>query len=332
MKKYNICLCGGGNISHALAGVLSKQGHSINILTRKPQLWNRKIITNMNNTDKKNTFVSNLNIISDNPFIALEDVDIIIVTCPIFAYDDILNNIKDYLLSNMTIICIPGRLFINYTQKHNIKNNIITILRTPYICLVEEYGKSVNINGLAHNGINYWSNFENAEIILQNLFDFTLSKLENHLSIDLVNSNLLLHSSRLYTLFHNKRVYDTEPSFYKEWCIESSLLLIKCDEELHHLINKMNENIDNKIYVKQILTHYESIDEISLTNKINSISAFTNGRTPVIFKNNKYHPDIKHRFFQEEIIALKFVLDLSTMYNIKIPNIEKMYMSFIALK
>ena len=166
---------------------------------------------------------------------------------------------------------------------------------------------------------------------MQNLFDFILSKLENHLSVDLVNSNLLLHSSRLYTLFHNNKVYDTEPSFYKEWCIESSLLLIKCDKELHQLIDKMNENIDNKIYVKQILTHYESIDEISLTNKINSIRAFTKG-TPVIFKNNKYYPDINHRYFQEEIISLKFVLSLSTQYNIKIPNIEKMYISFIALK
>ena len=32
MSKYNICICGGGNISHALAGILSNKGHSINIL------------------------------------------------------------------------------------------------------------------------------------------------------------------------------------------------------------------------------------------------------------------------------------------------------------
>ena len=165
----------------------------------------------------------------------------------------------------------------------------------------KEYGKSVNINGCAHNGINYWSNFEKAEIILQNLFDFTLFKVENHLSIDLVNSNLLLHSSRLYTLFHNNKIYDTKPSFYKEWCIESSLLLIKCDEELHQLIDKMNKNIDNKIYVTSILTHYESIDEISLTNKINIDYIITGDKDLLVLKKYKQTQIITPREFWETI-------------------------------
>ena len=41
-QKYNICICGGGNISHALAGNLSYNGHSVNILTRRPGEWEKK--------------------------------------------------------------------------------------------------------------------------------------------------------------------------------------------------------------------------------------------------------------------------------------------------
>ena len=331
MKKYNICICGGGNISHALAGMLSKREHTINIFTRQPDKWNYQITTNINTSTKKSTFISHLNKISDNPKIVLKNIDIVIIASPIMAYDDILYKIKPFLKPNMVLICIPGRLFINSIQKNNIKNNIITFLRTPYICLINEYGKSVNINGFIHDKINYWSNFNKSEEIITNLFDFNNNKLNNHLSIDLVNSNLLLHSSRLYVLFHKNKYYDKEPYFYKDWCIESSELLILCDIELHTLINKINETIDNKIFVQDILIHYESFDKISLTNKIKTIFNYEK-KSPIIYKNKKYYANIDNRYFQEEIIALKFVLELSKKYQIKLNNIEKIYESFIDLQ
>lgn len=333
MSKYNICICSGGNISHALAGILSNKGHNINILTRQPDKWNKKITTFINVLNNNSTFESNLQKISSNPSIVIKDVDIIIIACPLMAYDDILNKIKDYLTPNMILISIPGRLFMNYINKHNITNNIITFLRTPYICSIKDYGSSVNISGFIYDKINYWANFKESNIILNHLFDFNNYKLNNHLSIDLVNSNLLLHSCRLYILFDGNKYYDEKPSFYKNWCIESSELLILCDKELHDLIDKINETFDNnnKIFVKDILTHYESFDKISLTNKINNISAFPE-RSTVLFKNNKYYANINHRYFQEEIIALNFVINLSIQYNINIPNIEKMYKSFIYLQ
>ena len=331
MSKYNICICGGGNISHALAGILSNKGHNINIFTRQPDKWNKKITTFINVINNNSIFESRLQKISTNPSIVIKDVDIIIIACPLMAYDDILNKIKDYLTPNMILISIPGRLFMNSINKYKITNNIITFLRTPYICSIKDYGMSVNISGFVYDKINYWANFEQSNIILNHLFDFNNYKLNNHLSIDLVNSNLILHSCRLYILFNGNKYYDEKPSFYKDWCLESSELLIICDKELHDLIDKINENLDNKIFVKSILTHYQSDDKISLTNKIKSIDAFPE-RSPVIFKYNKYYADMNHRYFQEEIIALKFVIDLSKQHNTNIPNIEKIYNSFIYLQ
>jgi len=327
MINYKICICGGGNISHALAGTLSNKGHLINILTRQPNKWNKKFTTTHINDN--NVFDSYLNKISDDPSLVLKDIDIIIISSPIIAYEDILKKILNYLTKNMILISIPGRLFMNYIEKYNIKNNIITLTRTPYICSINKYGCSVNIHGVVYDKINYWSNFDTSNIILNNLFPFNNHKLDNHLSIDLVNSNLLLHSCRLYVLFNENKCYDIIPLFYKNWCLETSDLLIVCDDELHTLINRLNEDYSNKIFVKDILTHYESYNNISLTNKINSIT-FPE-RSPVIFINNKYYADINHRYFQEEIIALKFVLELSKKYNINMPTINKIYNSFIVL-
>jgi hypothetical protein len=331
MNKYKICICSGGNISHALAGVLSFKGHTINILTRQPSKWNNNITTFINTSNCNSIYDSYLNKISEDPSVALKDVDIIIIACPIMAFDDILNNIKSYLTPNMILMCIPGRLFVNYVQKNNIKNKIITLLRTPYICSIKVYGNSINISGFIHDKINYWSNSDISKMLLTNLFDFDNNQLTNHLSIDLVNSNLILHSCRLYILFHKNKCYDDKPDFYKKWCIDSSKLLILCDKELHVLIDKINVILDNKVIVKSILKHYESYDIISLTNKIKSIDALPE-RSPVIFKNNKYYANINHRYFQEEIIALKFVLELSEKYKVNLFNIRKIYESFIDLQ
>ena len=55
---------------------IPKANHSLMYIKYIDEDIFNSVVEYMNDTDKKNTFVSNLNIISDNPFIALEDVDI----------------------------------------------------------------------------------------------------------------------------------------------------------------------------------------------------------------------------------------------------------------
>jgi hypothetical protein len=320
MIKYKICVCGGGNISHVLAGLLSNKGHLINILTRNPLKWNKNISVKF---EKKN-YECELNKISSDSKNVIPECNIIIISCPIVAINDIIIKITPYLTKNMTLINIPGRFFLNYTK--HLDNDIITFTRTPYICRIKKYGSSVEIYGTVHKNINYWTNNTSlSKIILNNLFDFDFDLLRNHLSIDLINSNLLLHSTRLFVLFNIKKQYDHIPLFYESWDNESSKLLINCDNELQFLIKKMNEKLDDKIYIKPILEHYESNDFISLTNKIKNIKAFKSILSPMKLLNNKYYPDFEDRYFLEEKIGLKFVINLSKEYNINITNIKNVY-------
>ena len=65
----------------------------------------------------------------------------------------------------MSLIGIPGRLYSQYINDIDI--NKIFILRTPYICRTNKYGKSVSITGYCHNGLKYWSNnFEKSFYII----------------------------------------------------------------------------------------------------------------------------------------------------------------------
>ena len=238
MFKYNICICGGGNISHALAGTLAYKGHNVNVLTRQPKKWGKKI----NVTTPELEYQGILKEISNDANLVIPNCELIIISVPIFGIDDILNKIKPYLTDKMTIIGIPGRLFSKYNQDIEHINQIY-ILRTPYISRIINYGHSVLITGYCYKELNYWSNnFDEADIILNNLFSFKLNKIYNLMSIDLINSNTILHPSRLYSLFKEKWEYTYKPLFYKEWCIESSKILIECDNELSKLIDVINKN------------------------------------------------------------------------------------------
>ena len=326
--KYNICICSGGNISHALAGYLTNNKHKINLLTRNPEKWSDSI--EVNEIGKK--YVVRINNISNDPKLVVPMCNIIIISAPIFAISDIIDKIKPYLNSNMTIIGIPGRLYSLFNN--DLKNiNQIYILRTPFISRTMEYGKSVKITGYAHKKLDYWSNnFDKSEIILKNLFNFKLNKLFNIESLNLVNSNSILHPSRLYVLFKDKLGYTKIPLFYKEWCLESSKLLIKCDEELTSLINEINKNEKNKIYFKTILNHYESQNALELTNKIKSLKSISLISTPVIKKNKKYYCNLNNRYITEDIfIGVKYLLQKGKIYNVKLNNIQKIYDFFFYL-
>ena len=40
-----ICICGGGNLGHVVAGFVAAQGkHDVRILTQRPERWNEDLV------------------------------------------------------------------------------------------------------------------------------------------------------------------------------------------------------------------------------------------------------------------------------------------------
>lgn len=150
--------------------------------------------------------------------------------------------------------------------------------------------------------------------------------LPNYLNVTLTPSNPILHTSRLYSIFkdyNSKKGYDEPPLFYEEWNNESSEILIKCDNELHNIISKLDE-IDLS-HIKPLLEHYESHDAISLTNKIKSIRGFKGLTTPSIFENGKYAPDLNSRYFTADFpYGLMIIKAFGIIANTKTPMIDEL--------
>ena len=323
---YNICVCGGGNEAHAIAGMLSHKGHNVNILTRQPTKWNKTIEVIDNTIHTK--FNTQLNKISSNPNDVIPGMDIIIITCPIYALFDISKNIRASLSQNTIIFGIPGRYFDIVMDKYEIYNLIVSFVRVPYICRINEYGKSVFITGYVYDKLKVVTNNMNRETELQclikHLFEFDVIFLNNFYSINLSNSNSLLHTTRIYSLFSENVKYDKKVLFYSGWDDNSSKLLVDADFELQNLIKIMNITEKHKCLITPILEHYNVKNCKKLTDKIKSIKSLSTIFTPMINKNNYYYPDYTSRYFTEDFpYGIKYIYDTALRYKVETPTIKK---------
>ncbi len=90
-----ICICGGGNLGHILAGYISaKKKFTVNLLTQKPRLWHHNLfITDCNHK----IYQGCLNLISDKAQEVIPQSDIILLCVPGFAIEDELLKIRPYL-------------------------------------------------------------------------------------------------------------------------------------------------------------------------------------------------------------------------------------------
>lgn len=303
MKSITFCICGGGSLGHVMAGVISSQGYTVNVLTNHPEKWNQSILIYDIN---QKILDGNLQKISNLPSECIPDADIVLICLPGYLINEKLQQIKKYLKSTAIVGSIVSNTGFFIMANHVLGDdyNLFGFQRVPFIARTNEYGKSAFLLGRKKSLKMAFSRKNDSQkylTLFSNLLDTPISLLGHILEATLTNSNPILHPARLYNLFHNwdsKYVYDKEFLFYEEWTDESSDILINCDKEFQNIISKLP--IDNS-EIPSLLEYYESEDKYALTKKIKSIEAFKNIKAPMIKKDNGYIPDLNSRYFTEDI-------------------------------
>ena len=70
MMNKNICICGGGNLGQVIAGyIAAKKDVKVNVLTRKPERWNKDMIVRLPDGEK---LIGKLNLVTDDAQEALQ--------------------------------------------------------------------------------------------------------------------------------------------------------------------------------------------------------------------------------------------------------------------
>lgn len=322
-----VCICGGGSLGHVCAGVLaSRKDVEVNLFTQKPEQWSHHI--KVTDLDGK-LFEGNIAVISNNAEDALRDCDIVFLCLPGFAIESTLVSIKPFVAKAAvgSIVCSTGFFF----AAHRILGEDVRLFgfqRVPYIARTSEYGHSANLLGYKPQLSIACENIEKVEEfrqLVEKLWMTPTKLLSSHYEVSLTNSNPILHTGRLYSMWKdwNGEVYDHMILFYKEWTIEASLTLIDMDAEFMQLLDVLPVK---KGAIPSLLEYYESHDAESLCKKISSIPAFQEIASPMKKVEGGWVPDFESRYFTEDFpYGLTFIKKLAEEKGIATPTIDKVY-------
>lgn len=301
--SLKIGICGGGNLAHAMAAFLSKDGCQCHILTRRPQLWGPSLAATF--PDGATSTVPIKAASSDPSILAL--CDVVLIAVPRYAVPSVAEQILPFLGKGQVIALAPGSPAVLDMQKDPRwqRLKLCAYYKVPFICRADEYGTRVSLLGsrplnriwLSH------ADMENDLPLLESLFRTPLQQLSSAWPFLLTNSNPLLHPSRLLVMFKGYRpgvFYDRNFRFYEEWTDESSELYLQADKELLSLCEQCpGMKIGSDIV--PVADYYESSTPEALTRKIRSIKAFQGIGSPMLKQAEGWIPDFGSRYFTEDI-------------------------------
>ena len=320
-----ICICGGGSLGHVCAGVLaSQESNQVSILSGHPEKWTDEIIV----TDLTGkVYKGSIKRVSSNPEEVISNQDIILFCLPGFLIEQTLRQIKPYIGEAKvgTVVSSTGFFFFAHDVL-GLDVRLFGFQRVPYIARVVDYGRSANLLGYKSNLAVALENIEDSFTeSLSVLFGTPTTVLGSFYEAALTNSNPILHTGRLYTMFHGREeeVFDHNILFYKEWTDEASQLEIDMDCEFAQLLDRLGVR---KGAIPSLLDYYESNDAKSLTTKITSIPAFQTILSPMRKTENGWKADFQSRYFTEDFpFGLRWIKELATKHDVLTPTIDKVY-------
>lgn len=328
----NISVIGGGNMGCVLATRFSQKHNVIlYISNRNNEIINYQNNMKMYNPDKQHTITGNISKITDSLEYAINNSDYIFITYPQFLFKNLSEQMLPYL-NNKHIMFVPGSGGAEFWFKNAIDKGctITGLQRVHAVTRIVEKGKLATEKGIretlkiasipmAYNNV--------AKEVISQLYEMSVELLPNYANITLINSNPILHTSRLYCLFNdysNDKQYNYIPLFYEEWDEESSDLLIKLDNELRGVLDTLNNKGLDMSGIVPILNHYESTNQTELTKKLNSINSLKGIETPHIKVGNMCVPDFSSRYFISDFpYGLDLILEFALICNTQCDNIKK---------
>lgn len=334
MGKRKIGIIGGGNLGSVLAVRFSQKNDVVlytNLIDRVQEYQKDMVVF----CEDTNSYITgNIKSITSSLKELTENSEYIFITFPSFLFKQLAVDLVPLLNNKHHLVFVPGSGGAELAFRDAIKKGatITGLQRVHAVARIIEFGKTVRESGLRPSlriaSIPSSFNHEAAQF-LSKLYGVPIEELDNYLNNTLINSNPILHTSRLYSIFHEYpafvKEYDSLPLFYEEWNIESARLLIKMDDELFSIFDKLELLGLPVKQVKRITHHYDSDDAIGLMNKLKSIQSFKGLKTPgIINEKGKYIPDFKSRYFTADFpFGLDIIRAFARFLNIDVPNMDK---------
>jgi hypothetical protein len=322
-----LCICGGGNLGHVVAGFVAAQDrHEVCLLTRQPERWSNDITIE---APEDTIYHGRLSGIYSDAKEAVSDADMVLFCLPGYAIRDTLLQIRDWLRPDAavgTVVSNTG-FFFQAMELLPPTQPLFGFQRVPFISRVIAYGRRARLMGYKESlnlAIERLSDAEPLRRTLEEMLRTPIHLLGSFYEASLSNSNPLLHPARLYSLWkdwNESIVYDRVPMFYEEWTEEAAQYYIDMDNELQQLLRHLPVRPGS---IPTVLDYYESTDAVSLARKLRSIEAFKGIASPMEKVEEGYRPDFHSRYFTEDFpYGLSFIHRLAHEKNVPSPTIDR---------
>lgn len=326
-----VCICGGGSLGHVIAGWLAAKGKArVNLLTGKPERWHQSITVYLPEAE---SIMGTLAKVSNESTEVIPEADVVLFCYPGYLIASELTRIKPSLRKDTYVgsVFSSTGFFFEAQKILDAAQPLWGFQRVPFISRVKEYGSSANLLGYKpcyHIAVENTPEADKrafAEMIAE-WFERPVHLLGNYYEASLTNSNPILHTSRLYTMFGGEnegRIYPRMIKFYEEWTVEAADMLIRMDEEFFRVLATLPVT---EGYLPTILDYYESYDAASLARKLSSIEGFKGITSPMKQTVEGWVPDFESRYFTEDFpYGLKYIWQLAKEQGVTTPTIDKVY-------
>lgn len=326
-----ICIIGGGNVGTAIAADLAREGkNEVVMLTGRPQKWEYEIESVDHTQDI--CFKSRLTLVTDNPELAMERAEVVIITTPSFLMQEKIEEIAPYVQENTLVGVMPGTGGFEYMCGDLLKKGIVVFGfdRVVPISRVIEYGRKVSAVKKKRVRLAAIPQRETERVakLMSQLFEMEVLPLKNYLTVTFTPSNPILHTSRCYSMFKDYeqgKYWDRMIMFYEEWDDASSTILLGCDDELKMICDALDKmDMSGVIHLKE---HYESETLSQVTNKIKTIPSHQGLTSPMKKEENGYVPDFSSRYFIEDIpFGLCILKGFAVICKVDTPYMDRILM------
>ena len=324
----HITICGGGSLGLVCAAFLASQPDvRVSLYTRHPGDWQQEI--SCTDPDGKE-YRGRLDVISYRAAEVIPQADIVLFTLPGFLIRQTLQDIRPHLHPRTLVGSIVSSTGFFFTAHEVLepRTPLFGFQRVPFIARVDRYGSHGLLLGYKPSLAMALENVEDREDagkLFSRLFATPVSLLASHYEASLTNSNPILHTGRLWSMWHDWQG-ESRPGcglFYREWDEASAQVIIDMDAEFQQLLQRLPVTPGA---IPTLLDYYESSDAASLAAKLRSIKAFQAILSPMTETPDGWVPDFHSRYFTEDFpYGLHFIWQLCREHHIPAPVIGKVY-------
>ena len=350
-EGLRLCVCGGGNSSHVMAGLCASRGIPVDFYAPFEDEAER-LEQGIREAGGIKVLMPDGSSVLGTPGKASKDAadvvpqaNVVFLPLPSIAYRTVLEGIAPHLAPGTIIAVTPGLGGFDWLCASILGDKLNDVVIAgipplPWNCRINEFGREVFVQGWKNNlriATNLVDAADKEEVrkVLSALLDLNLVPMDTYLAVNMWPLNPVIHPQRLYSLFKDYRpgvVYPENPLFYESMSDFGAEYIQKATDEARGLCVAMEERCGIELLKdvpdigEFVLSVYGDVieDRSSLKQIFRTCDGYKGFGTPMLEVEGGWIPDFNSRYFTEDIPhGLCIYRGIADLLDMELPVIDE---------